>query len=476
MNARSPYVPSPPPSPPSHYSHCSSYSLRLRILFGVLAAVTVAWMAVSVLAYRAARHEAEELLDAHLAQSATLLLTFLGDEAHELEEGHLPHHRYDKKVAFQIWEGGEQLLSHSDGAPDTRLSPDTEGFSDVSVAGKDWRVFSTWDSERNYLVQVADASSSRDDISQQIAWHLLLPLVFALPLLGLVLGSFILVAFRPLTRLADSIAAQAPGRLQSIALPGAPSEIAPILERLNQLFARVSHTQDNERRFTADAAHELRTPLAVLQTYAEVAGAASDEATRRHALDNLLSGSRRAARLLEQLLMLARLDAQAELPGSAPCDLRALVVETVATLIPSALKKGVEVEVDEGPPAIVNGAAMLLQVLVRNLVDNAIRYTPAGGRVKISIKISQLPLKNGVCLQVADSGPGIPAALHAEALGRFRRLDASGEAGHGLGLSIVARIAELHGSSVVLGAKESSASGLVVSVVFAANPRLARQV
>jgi two-component system sensor histidine kinase QseC len=454
----------------AHSSHASysSYSLRLRILLGVLAAVTIAWMAVSVAAYRAARHEAEELLDAHLAQSATLLLSFLGDEAHELEEGHLPRHRYDKKVAFQIWEGGEQLLSHSDGAPDTRLSPSTEGFSDVSVAGKDWRVFSTWDSERDYLVQVADASSSRDDISQQIAWHLLLPLVFGLPVLGLVLGSFILGAFRPLTRLADSIAAQAPGRLQAIALPGAPSEILPILERLNQLFERVSHTQDDERRFTADAAHELRTPLAVLQTYAEVASAASDDATRRHALDNLLSGSRRATRLLEQLLMLARLDAQSALPGIALCDLRSIVIDTVATLIPAALNKSIEVEVDEGPPAIVKGAAMLLQVLVRNLVDNAIRYTPAGGHVKICVKILQPPQGNGVCLQVTDSGPGIPEALRPEALGRFRRLDESGEEGHGLGLSIVARIAELHGSSVVLGTKES-ASGLVVSVSFATN-------
>jgi len=261
--------------------------------------------------------------------------------------------------------------------------------------------------------------------------------------------------------------------LQPIALPGAPSEILPILERLNQLFERVSRTQDDERRFTADAAHELRTPLAVMQTYAEVASAASDATTRRHALDNLLTGSRRAARLLEQLLMLARLESQgsqAELPGLVPCDLRALVIDTVAPLIPDALHKNIEVEVDEGPPALIQGAPMLLQVLVRNLVDNAIRYTPTGGNVRVALN----PAENGVCLRVSDSGPGIPEALRAEALGRFRRLDESGEAGHGLGLSIVVRIAELHGSRVTLGANES-ANGLSVSVVFASRRPLERR-
>lgn len=449
MNANSPQAPA------------SSYSLRLRILFGVLAAVCIAWLAVSIFAYRAARHEAEELLDAHLAQSATLLLSFIGDEAHELAE-HPPRHRYDKKVAFQVWENGTLLLTHSEAAPDTRLSPDSEGFSDASVDGKHWRVFSTWDEDHRYLIQVADASGSRDDVSEEIAWHLLLPLAFGLPALGFALGAFILVAFRPLTRLADSIAAQAPERLQPINLPDAPREIAPILERLNRLFERVSRAQEDERRFTADAAHELRTPLAVMQTYAEVAKGASDETTRQHALDNLLTGSRRATRLLEQLLMLARLDAQAELPAQETCNLRAIVVDTVATLIPTALQKNVEVEIDEGPQVPVSGAAMLLQVLVRNLVDNAIRYTPTGGNVRIAL----LATKNGISLQVADSGPGILAEHHHEALGRFRRLDHSGEEGHGLGLSIVSRIAELHGARLALGTPPSG-RGLLVSVDLA---------
>jgi len=446
-----------------------TYSLRWRILLGVLAAVTLAWTTVGIIAYREARHEAEELLDAHLAQSATLLFAFLGDEAHELDE-HIPRHRYDKKVAFQIWEGEHRLLTHSAGAPETRLSEKSEGFSDADVEGKSWRVFSTWDPNHRYLVQVAGATRSRDKVSEEIAWHLLLPLVFGLPALGLALGGFVVAAFRPLAQLADSIAAQAPERLQPIALGTAPREIVPILERLNLLFERVTRAQEDERRFTADAAHELRTPLAVLQTHAEVASAASDETTRRHALDNLVSGSRRAARLLDQLLTLARLDTQAEasekLPKKERCNLRALVIEAVALLAPAAIEKGVELEVEEGPEVLLDGVPMLLQVLVRNLVDNAISYTPSGGSVHIAMNSSD----GSVRLGVSDSGPGIPEEKRSEAMARFRRLDESGEEGHGLGLSIVARIAELHGAKFRL---ESSATlgGLAALVVFPAAER-----
>ncbi|HJW04025.1 MAG TPA: sensor histidine kinase N-terminal domain-containing protein, partial [Azospira sp.] len=188
------------------------YSLRLRLVIGVLLAVAIAWTAVGLVAYREARHEAEELLDAHLAQSATLLFAFLGDEAMEVNE-HLAQHRYDKKVAFQVWQG-EQLLTHSSNAPHTRLSAREEGFSDVAIDGKEWRVFSARDPQGHYLVQVADAAKSRAEVSREVASHLLYTLGVGLPLLGIALGGFILVAFRPLARLADSIAAQAPQRLQ----------------------------------------------------------------------------------------------------------------------------------------------------------------------------------------------------------------------------------------------------------------------
>ncbi len=295
-----------------------TYSLRLRILFGILAAVALVWSVVGAIAYREARHEAEELLDAHLAQSATLLFAFLGDEADDIGE-RLPRHRYDKKVAFQVWEG-ERLLTRSPRAPDSRLSPREEGFSDVHIDGKAWRVFSVRDARRHYLIQVADAAESRAEISNEVASHLLQTMGVGLPVLGLVLGIFVLLAFRPLSRLADSIGAQAPQRLQPISLAEAPREVVPILERLNRLFEQVRRAQDDERRFTADAAHELRTPLAVLQTHAEVAQAAGDDETRQRALAHLVSGSRRAARLVDQLLTLARLDAQAELPDQpAPC-------------------------------------------------------------------------------------------------------------------------------------------------------------
>lgn len=445
-----------------------TYSLRLRILFGILAAVALVWSVVGVIAYREARHEAEELLDAHLAQSATLLFAFLGDEADDIGE-RLPRHRYDKKVAFQVWDG-ERLLTRSPRAPDSRLSPREEGFSDVTIDGKAWRVFSVRDARRHYLIQVADAAESRAEISNEVASHLLQTMGVGLPVLGLVLGIFVLLAFRPLSRLADSIGAQAPQRLQPISLAEAPREVVPILECLNRLFEQVRRAQDDERRFTADAAHELRTPLAVLQTHAEVAQAAGDDATRQRALAHLVSGSRRAARLVDQLLTLARLDAQAELPDQEACPLRRLAVETVASLAPAGFDKGVELEVEEGPEISVTGSPLLLQVLLRNLLDNAIRHTPAGGRVLVCFQAQGDGGADAV-LHVRDSGPGIPAEQRQEALARFRRLDPGAGDGHGLGLSIVTRIAELHGARLSLGAA-ADLGGLDVAIAF---PGRARQ-
>lgn len=446
-----------------------TYSLRLRILLGVLIVVALAWSSAGLFAHRHARHEAEELLDAHLAQSASLLFAFRGDPSQPTEE-HGSRHRNDKKVAFQIWDG-ERLLTHSTRAPHTRLSAMNNGFSNVEIDGQAWRVFSTRDPQGRYLVQVADLIGSRDEVSGEIASHMLLTLLFGLPVLGIALGTFVFVAFRPLGRLADSIAEQTPERLLPIELARAPREIVPILERLNRLFGEVRRAQDDERRFTADAAHELRTPLAVLQTHAEVASAASDAATRQRALEHLVSGSRRAARLVDQLLTLARLDAQDALPGKEACRLRPLLVDTVALLIPAALEKGIEVEVEESDATdasldaatSIDGAPLLLQVLVRNLVDNAIRYTPHGGNVHITLRRED----EKIALHVIDSGPGIPQAARAEAIARFRRFDTGGAEGHGLGLSIVTRIAELHGATLDLNSAGPD-GGLDAAVRFRA--------
>ena len=252
-------------------------SLRLRLLGGVLAAVALAWIAVGWTGYVEARHELDELFDAHLAQFASLLIAQLSlEDDDEIELEHAPRlHRYARNAAFQIWERGKRLRVHSRSAPDVRLSEDDEGFSDSTVDGVGWRVFSAWTKGRRALVQVGERRDARAAVSREVAAHLLLPLAVALPLLGAALALAIGRALRPLRDLADAIGGRDPQRLEPVAAPDAPREVRPVVDRLNALFARMAASLERERAFTADAAHELRTPLAAIRAQAQVARGAA---------------------------------------------------------------------------------------------------------------------------------------------------------------------------------------------------------
>jgi two-component system sensor histidine kinase QseC len=433
-------------------------SLRLRLLAGTLAIVTLIWLALSIFAWRESRHEAEEIFDAHLAQTAMLLAAFVGDEADELDE-HLPAHRYARKVAFQVWHGSK-LLVHSLNAPDTRLSAVDEGFSDSLIDGRDWRVYSVWDKERRHLIQVAEARRARDAVSRELAVHLTVPLAVALPLLALSLILLIRHNFAPLATLAASIGERSPQRLDPIPLAGAPRELAPILTQLNTLLGRVAGSLEQERRFTADAAHELRTPLAAMRTHAQVAQASSDAAERTLALERVVAAADRATHLVTQLLTLARVDAGA-LDANQPLDLRALSIDVIADAVPAALAKQIELELTDGPSVPMAGNSPLLSALLRNLIDNAVRYGPPHSRVRIACRMDD----GHPCLEVSDEGPGIPTEERERVLERFYRIVGSGETGSGLGLSIVARVAELHGASFTL-ADGPNGKGLCARVVF----------
>jgi two-component system sensor histidine kinase QseC len=441
-------------------------SLRTRLLAGVLAAVATAWIAVSVAAYLRARHELEELLDAHLAQSAALLVAQLPAGEDELDLEHAPElHRYARKVAFQIWEDGRKLRLHSLSAPQERLSPVDRGFSDSTVSGVRWRVFSAWVAGRKALVQVGERSAAREALSRQIALHLLLPLALGLPLLGVALTLAVGRALRPLRALADVVAARDPLRLEPIGAAGVPREVLPLVERLNALFARIAASIEKERAFTADAAHELRTPLAAIRAQAQVAYESADGGERSRALQQVMAGCDRAARLSEQLLTLARLEDAASRKGFEACDLREVARSVLAERAQDAHSRGVALELHAEAPARVQGDAALLHVLLRNLVDNAVRYGAEGGVVRVEAGASA----RGVVLRVIDRGPGIPAGERGRVLDRFHRLPGSGEPGAGLGLSIVSRIASLHGATLELR-EGPQGRGLEVSLAFPAAP------
>jgi two-component system sensor histidine kinase QseC len=355
-------------------------SLRRRLLFLLSGTVLAAWLATAVFTYFDARKEIGEMLDAHLAQSAGLIAAQLEHELEDEHEAKVPRqYKHERKIAFQVWDRKGRLLLRSASAPEVRLQSQSEGYGDAAIEGKRWRIFSRWDESRRYLVQVGERYELRDELAQSVASHLLHPLAVALPALALLIWFGVGAGLAPLAGVAREVERRAPDNLAHLDEGHAPREISPLIVALNALFDRLRTSLEQERRFTADAAHELRTPLAAVKTQAQVALGATGDAERSRALANVVSGTDRASRLVEQLLVLARLDPQTALPPGQTVDLHALAQQGVAEIVPAATGKGVEVGLAPGDAAPVAGDAVLLAVLLRNLLDNAVRYTPSGG-------------------------------------------------------------------------------------------------
>ncbi|HEX4944764.1 MAG TPA: ATP-binding protein [Usitatibacteraceae bacterium] len=438
-------------------------SVRGRLIAILLTGLAVVWLGATVATVIEADHEVEEVFDAHLAQKASLLALRVGEEMEEIDTEHAPVlHKYAKPLSFQVWKHGTKLLLHSADAPDMRFSPDESGFSVVTFDDRDWRVFSLWDAKHEHLVQVRDAIKERRHVMVDIMEALAMPLAVALPLFALLVWFAVGRALRPLARVSDEISRRDPKYLAP--LEGeVPSEIAPLVGRLNALLARVQSSLDGERRFTSDAAHELRTPLAALRAQLQVAQGAADAAGRDRAIANALAAGERATHLVEQLLTLARLEHSAWQAVAAPFDLHRVAAEAIGQRAPQALARRIELSLEGEAGAMAMGHAGLAAIAVGNLLDNAIRYSPADTAVTVAVA------RDGgrAILSVRDEGPGIPAGRREDALRRFTRPEDSGTEGSGLGLSIVARIAELHGAALQLG-DAAGGKGLVATLRFPA--------
>ena len=438
-------------------------SLKRRLLVLTLTIVVAVWTAAAAFTYYDARHEFDEILDAHLAQSAALLVVRASGDLDEIETEHAPLlHKYSRRVAFQVWEEGRVLRLHSANAPARPLADRAQGFSDSVIDGDRWRVFSTWDDSGKNLIHVAERTEVRDELARGIAGNLLEPLLFSLPLLALLLWVAVARGLRPLVRLAGEVAQREPDSLAPLDAGAAPREVMPLIERLNRLFVRIDASLQKERRFTADAAHELRTPVAGIKAQAQVARAASSEAERNHALDNAILGCDRAAHLIEQLLTLARIDALGDDVVEA-CNLKGIAAELIASIAPAALNRNVRIELSEGDETAVRGNPVLLRILLRNLIDNAVRHTLPGTSVWVSVGREQ----GRACLSVKDNGPGITEGDLARVTERFYRPAGTPGSGSGLGLSIVKRIAEIHAASLRIEPQDEG-KGLGVTVTFKA--------
>ncbi|MHB9119589.1 MAG: ATP-binding protein [Burkholderiales bacterium] len=442
-------------------------SLQARLVALMLAAMVLFGLLAGYESYENAMQEADELFDAQLAQNAQTLLAVAthGDDDDREEDIGPGVHKYQQAMLFQVWATDEsvpRLVLRSSNAPRNLLDPmPPPGFSNGTWQGERWRYYRQKDERRALETVVGQGDRARHELAGEVAWHNLLPFLLGLPLLGLAALAAIGFGLRPLRKLAQEVSLRSPDRLDPIRLGEMPREIAPVVESLNKLLDRVAATLENERRFTADAAHELRTPLAALRAQAQAALLADDPAEQRKSLSMALQGADRMNHLVDQLLTLARLDALAPSDRFADVDLAAVVRKCCAEAGTEALAKKIDLELDADRIPPIAGSADLLPILVRNLLDNAIRYTPAGGRVVVAICMED----GSVSLDVADSGPGVPDAQLASLGRRFSRLNPDKTEGVGLGLSIVLRIAAIHRAPVAF-ARASETGGLKVSISF----------
>lgn len=451
-------------------------SIRNRLLLILLSLIAVIWLVTTTSSYLTTQHEVGEIFDAQLAQSARTMLALSSHELQELTDYpptsdhihfipdltlHAHGHRYEQKIAYQIWLRPQNtLLLRSANAPAKPLSDTGGGYSDREIDGELWRIYALGDPLSGYEVQMGESYTLRNQLINHIALRQSIPLLLALPLLGLLISLGIHRALSPLRALTRAVARRAPDSLEPVAHHDIPAEITPLVEALNHLFARLDAAFENERRFTADAAHELRTPLAALKVQAQVAQRATNDTQRKDALDSVVRGVDRATRLVEQLLMLARLDPQHGLTDTQSVALQPLVAEVLADLDPQARTRGMEMALEGDTGVNVNGHHDSLRMLVTNLVDNALRHTPEGGTVRVTLSQNDL----GVALQVDDSGPGISEEEREQVFNRFYRGREVTASGSGLGLSIVKRIADLHNAAIQLD--RSDLGGLRVRLQF----------
>ncbi|SMP49820.1 ATP-binding protein [Noviherbaspirillum suwonense] len=440
-------------------------SLRTRLCVFLLVAALLAAGITGLLAYRNTLKENEQLFDYQLRQTALSLR----------DQGvapNLPPPGADEDapaVVVQIWtmNGTTLYLSH----PGTAL-PDRAvlGFSDVDDGARRWRVYSMV--ARNRIIQVAQPLELRRDLAAAAALRSLRPLLIFAPLMALLIWLLVDRALRPVQRLAQEVRQRDAGSLAPLAEHGLPSEVQPVAHAINALLARLKLAFDSQRAFVADAAHELRSPLTALRLQLQLLTRAPDAESRRDAAARLEQGVERATRLIEQLLTAARTGPGENVQQMQAVDLGELARQAVADVWPQAEARRTAIALDApgapGAPdkAIVTGDADALRILLRNLLDNAIRYTPEGGRVDVSVARQQ----EALLLAVDDSGPGIPPDERERAFQRFYRgqREAGDGIGSGLGLAIVAGIAARHGAAVAL--LDSALGGLRVELRFPLQP------
>jgi two-component system OmpR family sensor kinase len=430
-------------------------SIRRWLLFWLLSGLTLAVAGAGARIYTQTLAEANELFDYHLKQMAASLPNDAFGPLPPSSSGELDA---EEGLVVQIWDrNGLQLyFSH----PASKLPQRAElGFSTVETTRGSWRVYSAL--EQNNIVQVAQPMSARQNLAAGMALRALVPLVLLLPLLGILIWLTVGRGLRPLAQMASALAHRTPDSLDALPLDGQPEEIRPLVHSLNDLLARLARALESQKAFVADAAHELRTPLTAVQLQIQLAERAKTDEERKVAFAQLKQGQARAAHLVQQLLTLARQEPGIAPPPHVAVDLAQVAGLVVSEQVPHATEKNIDLGISRKEQALVSGDLEALRVMLGNLVDNAIRYTPRGGTVDVALQ-----LRDGkAVLEVSDTGPGIPEEDRERVFDRFYRREMNRTSGSGLGLTIVKNIADRHHAGIRL-ANRTPGPGFQVSVSF----------
>jgi two-component system OmpR family sensor kinase len=435
-----------------------THSLRGRLLWYLLAAITIAAVAQASIAYRTALQDADQIFDYHMQQMALSLRSRVPlTSAEAADNVETPLSGSDDMVV-QVWSpDGVQVFKSASHA---RLPQRAVlGFSNVRANGTTYRIFSI--QTDNQTVQVAQDLAVRRSMASNLAFRTLGPIAVMMPILMVVVWWVVSGSLDPVARVRRQVASRQADDLSPVSESGLPDEVRPLVQELNLLFGRVRTAFDAQQNFVADAAHELRTPLAALKLQTQSLERADSPEARQVAVGRLTAGIERATRLVEQLLVLARQEANAA-PRQA-VDMAGIARRAVADLIGVAQARDIDLGLQRADAAEVQGQPDALTILLRNLVDNAIKYTPSGGTVDVSVLMEG----RAVTVLVEDSGPGIPAEERERVFDRFYRVPGSDAAGSGLGLAIIKSIAERHGAKLTLG-ESARLGGLEAKVTFPA--------
>jgi len=458
------------------------FSIRRFITLFLLLALLVSAAISSFWVYKDAVHEVDELFDASLAQTSRVLHGMITRENITENKEHLlaslsrkddlinqysseatPFgHRYEKKISFQVWSAEQELLLKSTSIDDMPLAPFERGFHSVDTEQGHWRAFTLFSEQDQYWLIVGESDEIRAELIHEIALDHSIPVLLTLPALGLLIWFTLSRGFSPLQKVAQQVQTKNYASLSSIKEADVPEEVYGLVDAINKLFDRLSSSYQLEQQFVSNAAHELRNPLASMlihtENMMEEALNDGDKQSLINSLNHVKSSAQRLSHLVAQLLTLSRADTEIFKVDNQVVDL-ALISSEVCNDIAKPENTELLFDIDVGH-YLVKGNINLIEAMLRNLVDNAVRYSPAGSTVKISCTQTS----NSINLIIEDSGPGISEQNRQAAIERFTRLTEEDIQGSGLGMAIVSQIARLHDAQFELD--DSILGGLLVRIRF----------